>query len=456
MAVFARALEKLVQHSSVTIQDDATMLNADVKPAVPEPLVETRNDLKLQEHFPPKRANNFRIPVWLIKVGGGLLALSLLVWLIAGVIIPGIDRSRTQSATEQKAQIAPSGTELPAVAPTVTARSILTQISTVTLAAAPFEEKLKVCQVTDTGGIDDKSFNATAWLGMQKAEKDFGFDVFYLESQQQSDYEVNLNTFVEANCDLIVPVGFLLADATSAAADTNTDQKFAIVDVDYLAQTNILGNASKIDQATFLAGYLAAGMTKTGKVGTYVGILFPATQAFMDGYAMGVAKYNEVHGTSVTVLGWNMETQEGLQVGNFESLDDGRAFGEQLLDEGADIIMPVAGPVGLGTLAVMQERGTGLLIGVDNDWSVANPDKADFILGSALKKIDVFVYESIKAVVDGTFKGGAPYLLTLENQGVGLQYGSAWESKVPAELKAEVEALIPGIISGVIATMPTR
>ncbi len=121
-----------------------------------------------------------------------------------------------------------------------------------------------------------------------------------MKSQQQSDYEVNLNTFVEANCDLIVPVGFLLADATSAAADTNTDQKFAIVDVDYLAQTNVLGNASKIDQATFLAGYLAAGMTKTGKVGTYVGILFPATQAFMDGYAMGVAKYNEVHGTSVT------------------------------------------------------------------------------------------------------------------------------------------------------------
>jgi basic membrane protein A len=96
------------------------------------------------------------------------------------------------------------------------------------------------------------------------------------------------------------------------------------------------------------------------------------------------------------------------------------------------------------------------LIGVDNDWSVANPDKADFILGSALKKIDVFVYESIKAVVDGTFKGGAPYLLTLENNGVGLQYGSAWESQVPADLKAEVEGLIPGIIDGSIPTMPTR
>ena len=323
-------------------------------------------------------------------------------------------------------------------------------------AQEPAEKKIKACQVTDVGGIDDKSFNATAYLGMQRAEKELGVEIKYLESQQQSDYEVNLNTFVEADCDLIIPVGFLLADATSAAADTNPDQKYAIVDVDWLGQANVLGNASKIDQATFLAGYLAAGMTKTGKVGTYVGILFPATQAFMDGYAMGVAKYNEVHGTNVQVLGWDMATQKGLEVGNFESLDDGRALGEQLLDEGADIIMPVAGPVGLGTLAVLQERGTGLLIGVDNDWSVANPDKADFILGSALKKIDVFVFESIEAVVDGTFKGGAPYLLTLENGGVGLGYGSKWANQIPADLKAEVEALIPGIISGEIATLPTR
>ena len=323
-------------------------------------------------------------------------------------------------------------------------------------AAEPAAPKIKACQVTDTGGIDDKSFNATAWLGMQRAEQDFGVEVLYLESQQQSDYEVNLNTFVEAGCDLIVPVGFLLADATSAAADTNPDQKFAIVDVDYLGQPNILGNATKIDQGTFLAGYLAAGMTKTGIVGTYVGILFPATQAFMDGYAMGVAKYNEVHGTAVEVLGWNMETQQGLEVGNFESLDDGRALGEQLLDEGADIIMPVAGPVGLGTLAVLQERGTGLLIGVDNDWSVANPDKADYILASALKKIDVFVYESIEAVVNGTFAGGSPYMLTLENGGTALSYGSKWADQVPADLKAEIEGLIPGIISGEIATMPTR
>jgi basic membrane protein A len=322
--------------------------------------------------------------------------------------------------------------------------------------AAPAEAKIKACEVTDTGGVDDKSFNATGWAGLERAAEELGVEVKYLESEQASDYEVNLNSFVEDGCDLIIPVGFLLADAASAAADANPDQKYAIVDVDYLTQSNVRGNAAKIDQATFLAGYLAAGMTKTGKVGTYVGVLFPATQAFMDGYAMGIAKYNEVHGTSVELLGWDPETQTGLEVGNFNSLDDGRALGEQLLDEGADIIMPVAGPVGLGTLAAMVDRNTGLLIGVDNDWAVANPDKVDFILASAFKKIDVFVYDSVKQVVDGTFKGGEVYQLTLENGGVSLGYGSTWESQVPAELKAEIEALIPGIISGEIATIPAR
>ena len=321
-------------------------------------------------------------------------------------------------------------------------------------AAAPAETAAKICQVTDVGGIDDKSFNALAWAGMQRAAADFNVEIKYLESQQQSDYETNLNAFIDEGCDLIVPVGFLLADATAAAADANPDQKFAIIDVDYLTQPNVRGNATKIDQATFLNGYLAAGMTETGTVGTYVGILFPATQAFMDGFAMGVQYYNEVHGTSVEVLGWDMEAGRGLEAGNFESLDDGRAFGEALMDDGADIIMPVAGPVGLGTLAVMAERGSGLLIGVDTDWSEQNPDKADYILSNALKKIDVFVYDSIKHVLDGDFVGGEAFILTLENEGTGLNYGSAWEDQVPAELKAEIEELIPRIISGEIATLP--
>ncbi len=324
-------------------------------------------------------------------------------------------------------------------------------------AAAPAAESAgKICQVTDTGGVDDKSFNQLAWAGMERAAEELGVEVKYLESQQQSDYEVNLNAFIEEGCDLIISVGFLLADATAAAATANPDQNFAIIDNGNMDLPNVRGNGTNIQEATFLTGYLSAGMSETGKVGTYVGILFPATQAFMDGYAMGVAYYNEMKGTDVEVLGWDMEAQTGLEAGNFDSLDDGRAFAEALLDDGADIIMPVAGPVGLGSLAVMAERDSGLLIGVDSDWAAANPDQADYVLANALKKIDVFVYDSIEKVLNGTFTGGEDYILTLENGGTGLGYGSAWEGKVPDDLKAEIDDLAAKIIAGEIEVLPAR
>lgn len=320
-------------------------------------------------------------------------------------------------------------------------------------AATPEPEtpKFKACQVTDVGGIDDKSFNQTAYKGVTDAIAKYGnVEGKYLESQQQSDYEVNINAFLQDECDLIITVGFLLADATAAAAEANPDQKFATIDVDYLAFDNLRGSGFAIDQSTFLNGYLAAGMTKTGKVGTYVGIAFPATTRFMDGFGLGVAYYNEVHGTNVELLGWNVEEGTGLEVGNFESTDDGRKMGETLMDEGADIIMPVAGPVGLGTLAVMEERGSGMLVGVDNDWALANPDKSAYILSSAMKNMDLFVSETIGMVIEDSFVAGN-WIGTLDNGGVGLTYGGV---EVPAELKAEVDALIPRIISGEIVTIP--
>ena len=315
--------------------------------------------------------------------------------------------------------------------------------------------KFLACQVTDVGGIDDKSFNATAWKGVQDAIDAFGIEGKYLESQQQTDYEANINAFVEEECDIIIPVGFMLADAVAAAATANPDMPFAIVDVNWLASDNLYGSGFAIDQATFLAGYLAAGMTETGIVGTFGGINIPPVTQFMDGFALGVEKYNEVHGTDVQVLGWDIATQDGLFVGNFESTDDGRSMGESLLDEGADIIMPVAGPVGAGTLAVMEERDAGYLIGVDNDWSAsyAYPNQADYILASALKNMDKFVTAQIGAVMDGTFAGGN-LLGTLENGYVGLAYGSVVGDMIPDELKAEIDDLTAGIIAGDIATMP--
>ena len=315
-------------------------------------------------------------------------------------------------------------------------------------------EEFKACQVTDAGGIDDKSFNATAWKGIQDAEKELGIEGKYLESQQQTDYEKNINAFLDEGCDLIVTVGFLLGDATASAAQANPEQKFSIVDFAYDPTIeNVSGQVFGTDQASFLAGYLAAGVSKTGKVGTFGGIQIPTVTAFMDGYSMGVDYYNQQNGTNVEVLGWDPAAQTGLFTGNFESLDDGRNLGESLMDEGADIIMPVAGPVGLGTAAAVQERGGVYIIGVDSDWTQTSPEFTDIILTSVLKKMDVTTMKTIEAAMDGSFAGGV-VVGSLENSGVDLAPFHELDSMVSSELKAELETIKEGIIDGSIKTSP--
>jgi basic membrane protein A len=316
------------------------------------------------------------------------------------------------------------------------------------------ENDMKICQVTDAGGIDDRSFNATAWKGALRAQDELGVEAKYLESQQQTDYERNINAFLEDNCDLIVTVGFLLGDATAAAADANPDQKFTIVDYSYdPVKENVLGLLFATDQAGFLAGYVAAGVTQTGKVGTFGGVNIPPVTVFMDGFALGVQYYNEKHSTNVEVLGWDVAAQDGLFAGNFESTDDGRTLGVSLMDEGADVIMPVAGPVGLGTAAAAQERGNVYIVGVDTDWTVSSPDFADIVLTSVLKNMDVAVFSASEQVIKGEFAGGV-YIGTLENNGVGLAAFNKLDSMVSSDLKAELEEVKAGIIAGDIKTLP--
>jgi basic membrane protein A and related proteins len=310
------------------------------------------------------------------------------------------------------------------------------------------------CQVTDTGGIDDRSFNATAWKGVEDAQAQLGVEGKVLESQQQADYENFINAFIEEGCDLIITVGFLLGDATETAAQQNPDQDFTIVDYAYEQDyANILGLVFATDEAAFLAGYVAAGVTQTGYVGTFGGIQIPPVTIFMDGFAMGVQEYNSRHGTNVEVLGWDMATQTGLFTGNFDSLDDGRTLGETLISQGADIIMPVAGPVGLGTAAAAQEHQDVYLIGVDTDWTVSSPEYTNVLLTSVMKKMDVAVFESIEMVVDGTFSGGL-FVGTLSNDGVGLAPFHQLADKVPSDLQAELDEIRQAIIAGQLQTSP--
>lgn len=308
------------------------------------------------------------------------------------------------------------------------------------------------CQVTDTGGIDDNSFNQTAWKGVLDAKEKLGVDGRFLESQAETDYEANINSLLGGQCDIIITVGFLLGDATQTAAETNPNQMFSIVDFAYDPEIpNVLGQIYATDEAAFMAGYLAAGMSETGVLGVFGGINIPPVTIFMDGFYAGAQHYNEQKGTSVSILGWNPESREGLFTNNFDSLDDGRAFAQNLYDEGADIILPVAGPVGLGSAALADELGIEKLkiIGVDADLYLTDPQKKHVYLTSITKRMDATVLQVIENVQDGSFKGGV-LVGSLANGGVDLAPFHDMEALVPEQLKEELDVIRAGIIEGSI------
>jgi basic membrane protein A len=311
----------------------------------------------------------------------------------------------------------------------------------------------KACQVTDSGGVDDKGFNQTAWKGVQDAQKELGIEGKLLESKAETDYEPNINSFAAEKCDIIITVGFLLGEATKKSAEANPGIKYSIVDFAYdPVIPNVLGQVYATDEAAFLAGYLAAGVSKSGIVGTFGGINIPPVTIFMDGLSHGVAYYNKQKGASVKVLGWDPVKKEGLFTNNFSSLDDGRAFAKNLADEGADIVVPVAGPVGLGSAALAAEMGPDKLkiIGVDVDQYVTDPEHKGVYLTSILKRMDSTVMAAIKAAQDGSFAGGV-VVGTLKSGGVGIAPYHDLDSAVPAELKSEIEAIQKGIIDGSIS-----
>jgi basic membrane protein A len=317
------------------------------------------------------------------------------------------------------------------------------------------------CEVTDTGGIDDKSFNATAYAGLTQAQDELGITPSVLESQTQDDYAPNIQTFIDQGCDLIVTVGFLLGDATLAAAQDNPDQKFAIVDVDFFDSDKgkdiTLDNAKELtfqtDQAAFLAGYLAAGMSQSGTIGTFGGINIPPVTIFMNGFAAGILKYNQDNGTSVELLGWDPVAQDGTFTGDFENQDNGRRVTEDFISEGADIILPVAGPVGLGAAAAAQDAGNVQMVWVDTDGCVSAAEYCPLFITSIMKNMNTAVFDTMQSVVDGSYTGGL-YSGTLENGGVGIADFHEFDSAVPQELKDTLETLKAGIIDGSVSVDP--
>jgi basic membrane protein A len=325
------------------------------------------------------------------------------------------------------------------------------------------------CEVTDTGGINDRSFNQSAYDGLKAAQAvDSGITYKYLPSSSTSDYTPNINTFINEGCGIIVTVGFDMGTATQDAAKAHPNQKFAIVDFNYTPNiSNILGLTYETNQDAFLGGYLAAAMSKTGKVGTFGGQDIPPVTIYMDGWTAGVRYYDKTQGKSVQVLGWN-PTSGNRATGNFNGTGTftnnftdeglGETDTKTMLSQGADIIFPVAGAVGLGAAAAVQQANqagsTDLMEWVDTDGCVSDQQYCSLFITSVTKGILTSVKDAVLAAAQGTFQGGT-YVGTLKNGGVALAPFHDFQSKIPASVQSELQTLTTGIENGTISTDPT-
>ena len=317
------------------------------------------------------------------------------------------------------------------------------------------------CMVTDTGGLDDKSFNQSSWAGLQAAaQQDSSIQIKNLASTSTADYAKNITTFLGEHCGIIVTVGFLMASATEAAAKANPNQKFAIVDCSYKSGCLTKPVLPNIDQLTyntvqdaFLGGYLAAGISKTGVVATYGGLQFGTVTIYEDGFVDGVNYYNAKHHKSVKVLGWNETTQKGTFAGGFTNLGAGSQIANTFINANADVIFPVAGGVGLGSAKAVQTADAAgkhvSVLWVDVDGCASVPTYCPLFVTSVEKGITTSVTNAILSAVHGTFKGGT-YVGTLANGGAVLAPFHDWASKISPALVSELNALKAQIESGQI------
>ena len=298
-------------------------------------------------------------------------------------------------------------------------------------AAAPAAAaKIKIGMVTDVGGVNDKSFNQTSWEGLQAlAAEDSRFEVNYLESKTDADYQTNINTFIDEGYDLVICVGYMLADATRAAAEANPDQKFAIIDDASCADLpNVACLMFAQEQASYLVGLVAGSVTQSKTVGYVQGMVSDSMNLFGIGYITGVLEACP----DATVLQYNAN--------NFGDSAGGSTAAKDMITKGADVIYHAAGGTGMGVIEACNEEGIWA-IGVDTDQSNLAPDH---VITSAMKRVDVASQDISKAVADGTFASGV-HLYDLSNGGVDL---APTRTHIPAEVLAVVEQAKADIIAG--------
>jgi basic membrane protein A len=312
-------------------------------------------------------------------------------------------------------------------------------------------KEFKACMVLDTGGVDDRSFNQSSYAGFQEAAKtNPNIKISYVSSNSQNDYVPNLSAEVNKGCDTIVAVGGLMSDAVKSVSGKNPKSQFAEVDAPS-SGSNVYGLQYNTAQGAFLGGYLAAAMSKTGKVATFGGLNIPPVTIYMDGFWEGVQYYNKTKGKNVQVLGWNEKDQKGGTFAqSFTDQNKGRSISQAFVQQGADIIFPVAGGTGLGAGAAAQSSGGKVsVMWVDTDGCVSASQYCQYFLTSVTKNITDSVKDYTVKSADGTFPTGN-YVGTLKNDGTGIAPYHDFDSKVPSSVKSEIDQIKADIISGKI------
>ena len=301
---------------------------------------------------------------------------------------------------------------------------------------APQGKKIKVGLVTDIGGLNDRSFNQLANQGLQTAVKQLGVDGRVLISKQNSDYIPNLTTLAQQKYDLIIGNGFLMADAVETAAKKFPQQKFAIIDYSPLAMKskpkNVVGLPFKEQEAGYLVGYLAGLYAKDngGSVSSVGGQKIPPVDHYIAGFQAGAKKANP-----------SVKTLNGYS----QSFTDQAKCKEIALDQiakGSKVVFQVAGSCGLGAIDAAKEKSMQA-IGVDADQSYLGPQ----IITSALKKVDVAVFDAIKSVQNDTYKGGGDVTASLKTNGVGIGKISAAGQKYADQVKQIQQQILDGSIT---------
>ena len=321
----------------------------------------------------------------------------------------------------------------------------------------------KACLALDTGGVDDKSFNASAWAGAQAAAKaNSSVTVKYLAATSDADYAPNIKKLVDEKCNIIVGVGFLINGAIVAAAKANPTVNFAIVDQDgedHGADGSVYPGTKfpnlkplqfNTNESSFQAGYLAAGVSKTGKVATYGGLNIPPVTIFMDGFAKGVAHYNKIKGKNVTVLGWDIAKKDGTFVGGFSDSAKALQISKNFEQQGADVIFPVAGGLGGATAGNSMTSKKSVVIWVDTDGFVAAKQYRSVLLTSVVKGVDTSVKGVILDQATGKFSASG-YFGNLKNAGTYLAPYHDLIRRVPASLRTEITKLGNDIRNGKVS-----